>query len=65
MIQYINSGQFSVATSKNPSVMNTICIIHSATLVITSSKFKLKQTWRLMKAIAEMNLDTEETMKLE
>ena len=31
----------------------------------TSSKLQLKQTWRLMKAIAEMKLDTEETMKLE
>ena len=33
--------------------------------VITSTKFRLKQTWRLMKAIAEMKCDTEQTMKLE
>ena len=33
--------------------------------IYTSSKLQLKQTWRLMKAIAEMKLDTEETMKLE
>ena len=25
-----NSGQLSIATSKNPSVLYTICIIHSA-----------------------------------
>ena len=37
------------------------------THAITSIKFQLKQTWRLMKAIAEMKLDTEidETMELE
>ena len=35
------------------------------THVITSRKFQLKQTWRLMKAIAEMKLDTEQTIKLE
>ena len=35
------------------------------THVITSTKFRLKQTWRLTKAIAEMKCDTEQTMKLE
>ena len=35
------------------------------THVITSSKLQLKQRWRLIKAIAEMKLDTEQTMKLE
>ena len=35
------------------------------THVITSSKFKFKQTRQLMKAIANMKLDTEETIKLE
>ena len=35
------------------------------THVITSTKVRLKQTWRLTKAIAEIKCDTEETMKLE
>ena len=37
------------------------------THVITSTKLRLKQTWRLTKAIAEMKCecDTEQTMKLE
>ena len=35
------------------------------THMITSSKRQLKQTWRLMKTIAKMKLDTEQTMKLE
>ena len=35
------------------------------THVVTSRKFQLKQTWRLMKAIAGMKLDTEQIMKLE
>ena len=35
------------------------------THVITSTKFRLKQTWRPTKAIAEMKCDTEQTMKLE
>ena len=34
-------------------------------IYITLSKLQLKQTWRLMKAIAEMKLDTEQTMKME
>ena len=33
--------------------------------LITSTKFRLKQTWRLTKAMAEMKCDTEQTMKLE
>ena len=32
--------------------------------VITSRKLQLKQMWRLMKAIAEMKLETEQMMKL-
>ena len=28
--------------------------------MITSTKFRLKQTWRLTKAIAEMKCDTEQ-----
>ena len=35
------------------------------THMITSNKFQLKQTWRLIKAVAEMKLDTEQTIKLE
>ena len=35
------------------------------THVITSRKFQSKQMWRLTKAIAEIKLDTEQTMKLE
>ena len=33
--------------------------------VTTSCKLQLKQTWPLMKAITNMKLDTEQTMKLE
>ena len=58
--------QLSAATSKNPSVMNTICITSFRyTDVITSTKLRLKHTWRLTKAIAEMKCDTEQTMKLQ
>ena len=32
--------------------------------MVTSTKFRLKQTWRLMKVIAEVKCDTEQTMKL-
>ena len=35
------------------------------TPVIISRKFRIKQTWRLAKAMAEMKSDTEQTMKLE
>ena len=60
------SDQLSVATSKNPSVVNTRCSnSFRYTHVITSTKYRLKQTWRLTKAIAEIKCDTEQTMKLE
>ena len=60
-----HSGQLSIATSKNLSVMNTICInSFRYTHVITSTKLRLKQMWRLTKAIAAMKCDTEQTMKL-
>ena len=39
--------------------------IYRYTHVITSTKFRLKQTWRLTKTIAEMKCDTEQMMKLE
>ena len=61
-----HSSQLSIATSKNPSVVNTICISSFRyTHVITSRKFRLKQTWRLTKAMTEMKPYTEETMQLE
>ena len=61
-----HSGKLSIATSKNPWVMNTICINSFCyTHVITSTKIQWKQTWWLTKAIAEMKCDTEQTMKLE
>ena len=37
---------------------------YTHTHVIISRKFRLKETWRLMKAIAEMKLDTDQTVKL-
>ena len=61
-----HSGQLSIATSKNPSVVNTICISSFRyTYAITSRKIRLKQMWRLMKAMTEMKPDTEQTIKLE
>ena len=42
-----------------------MCHSFCNTHVIISSKFQLKQTWRLMKAKADMKLDIEQTMKLE
>ena len=54
------------ATSKNPSVVNTIYISSSRyTHVITSRKILVKEMWQLTKAMAEMKPDTEQTMKLE
>ena len=35
------------------------------THVITSRKIRLKQTWRLTKAMTEIKPDTEQTMKLQ
>ena len=50
----------------NTSMVNTICInSFRYTHVLTSTKFRLKQTWRLTKAIAKMKCDTEQTMKLQ
>ena len=40
-------------------------VITRYTHVITSRKIRLKQTWRLAKATAEMKTDIEQTMKLE
>ena len=61
-----HSGQLSIATSKNLSVMNTIYINSSRyTDLITSTNLQLKQRWRLLKAIAQMICDTEEKVELE
>ena len=50
----------------NSSVVNTICInSFRYTHMITATKFRLKQMWRLTKVVAEMKCDTEQTMKLE
>ena len=66
MYIYIYIYDIYQTTSKNLSVVNTICISSFRyTHVITSRKFRLKQSWRLTKAIAEMKLDTEQTLKLE
>ena len=46
-------------------VYTCIYIYIRYTHVITSSKLQLKQMWWLMKAIAEMKLYIEQTMKLE
>ena len=48
----------------------TLMCTHKHTLirythVTISSKFQLKKTWRLVKAIAAMKLNTEQMMKLE
>ena len=59
-------GQLSIYTSNNPSLVNTICInSFRYTHVISSTKFRLKQTWGLTKAMAQMKCDTEQTMKFE
>ena len=50
-----HAGQLSIATSHNPSVMNTICISSSrCKYVITCARLRLKQMWQLTKAMAEM-----------
>ena len=65
-MRFYNAKVYTIATSKNLSVVNIIYISSfRSTLVITSRKFRLKQTWQLTKAIAEMKSDTEQTMKLE
>ena len=47
-------------------MVNAICISSFRdTHVIISRTFQLKKTWQLTKAIAEMESDTEQTMKLE
>ena len=41
-------------------MVNTIVSIHSATNLITCARFCLKQMWRLTKAIAKRNVNTEQ-----
>ena len=56
-----HSGKLSVAISKNPSVVNIICVrTFCYTNVITSTKFRLKWTLQLTKAIAEMKYGSEQ-----
>ena len=53
-----HSGQLSIDTSKNPSVVNTIYVsLHSATNVITCARLRLKQMWRLTKAKTEIKCE--------
>ena len=48
-----HSSQLSIVTSKNPSVVNAICISSFRyTLMITWRNFQFKWTWQLTKAIA-------------
>ena len=59
--------QSSSVISKLSSIYiyyTSIYIYIHYTHVITSTKFLLKQMWRLTKAIAEMKCDTEQTMNL-
>ena len=54
-------GQLSITTSKNPSVMNTICINSFRYNVITCVRLRLKkQMWGLTKVKTEMKRDTEQ-----
>ena len=50
-------GQLSIATSKNPSVVNTIYINSFRYNVITCARLRLKQMWRLTKAKTEMKCE--------
>ena len=52
-----HSGQLSIATSENPSVVNTICINSFHNNVIICEKLFLKQMWRLTKAKTEMKCE--------
>ena len=58
------SGHFSIATSNNLSVVNTICIISSCTHVITYRKVQLNKRGDWQRQTAEMKCDTKQTMKL-
>ena len=49
-----HSGQLSIATSKNHSVVNTICINSFRYNVISCVRLCLKQMWWLTKAKTEM-----------
>ena len=61
-----HSGQLSIATSKNLSVLNTICISSFCyTHTITYRKLRLKKRGDWRRQTAEMKCATEQTMKLE
>ena len=50
-----------MASSKNPTVVNTVCIsLFRYTHVINSRKFRLKSMWRLAKTIVETKSNTEQ-----
>ena len=49
-----HSGQLSIATSKIFQWWLPYVSIHSATNVINCAKFRLKQIWRLTKAMAKV-----------
>ena len=49
-----HSSQLSIATSKNSSVGNIICINSFHHSVITSARLCFKQMWRLTKTNTEM-----------
>ena len=58
-----HSGLFSIATSKNTSVANTICIgSFHWTHLITLTKSWWKETWRLTMAMIEIRYDIEQTI---
>ena len=61
-----HSGQLSIATSRNPSVVNTICISSfSNTHVIMYRKLSLNKHGDLLRPTSEMKCDTEHMVKLE
>ena len=56
-----HSSKLSVAISKNPLVVNIICVrTFCCTHVITSTKFRLKWTFQLTKVITETKYDPEQ-----
>ena len=58
-------GGMQLFTHLQPLNSVTSRAVYICTHVITSRKLRLKQMWRLTKAIAKMKPDTEQTMKLE
>ena len=52
-----HSSQLCIVTSKNPRVVNTICINYFSANVITCARFCLKQMSRLTKAMLEIKCE--------